>query len=242
MFDATASTRRPSPSSAIANAPRSSSQKSRGEALPQVVGPRRAVPCRRLVAVRGRERGAGPPRRERVGLDLGGRERRLGEPAVGERDRVVRVLPRLVHERAGRRGAVRDVAVARLLVACEPPERRVDRRAGAPSRARPARPTARARARASRTMGWRRSIRSRCRRRPMRARRRGRERISWRIRPGCSSVAGTSSRPWSRASAEAVPRASSGASGSAIHDVRIESRPNSVMYQGAPAATRTSSG
>src|SRR5438105_3446991 len=61
-------------------------------------------------------------------------------------------------------------------------------------------------------------------------------RTSWRILPGSSSVRGSTAVPWKRASVSSTPSASDGSASSVIQAVRIESRPNSVMYQGAPAA------
>ena len=68
------------------------------------------------------------------------------------------------------------------------------------------------------------------------------KRISWRILPGSSSVRGLTARPWKRASVCSVPSARSGSTIIAIHDVSSESRPNSVMNHGAPAATTARSG
>ena len=103
-------------------------------------------------------------------------------------------------------------------------------------------PTAAARRAASRTAAWRRRCRSRrCRRRAT-ARPISPKRISWRMRPGSSSVTGFTSRPWKRASVCSVPSARSESTIIAIHDVMSESRPNSVMNHGAPAATTVRSG
>ena len=48
--------------------------------------------------------------------------------------------------------------------------------------------------------------------------------------------------PWNRASVCSVPSARSGSTSIVIHDVISESRPNSVMNHGAPAATTARSG
>ena len=80
------------------------------------------------------------------------------------------------------------------------------------------------------------------RRRPVRGRVSTPSRTSCRIRPGCSSVDG---RPWcpgSRASVCSVPRASDWSNGRAMNDASSESRPNSAMNHGAPAATAVRSG
>ena len=68
------------------------------------------------------------------------------------------------------------------------------------------------------------------------------KRISWRILPGSSSVSGLIERPWKRASVWSVPSARSGSTIIVIHEVSSESRPNSVMNHGAPAATTARSG
>ncbi len=61
-------------------------------------------------------------------------------------------------------------------------------------------------------------------------------RISCRILPGSSSVAGVTLVPCRLASVRIVPSASDGSSGSTIHEVISESRPKMVMNHGAPAA------
>ena len=68
-------------------------------------------------------------------------------------------------------------------------------------------------------------------------------RISCRISPGLLLAAAVPPRlPWNRASVRSVPSARLGSSSSAIHAVSSESRPNTVMNHGAPAATATRSG
>ena len=67
-------------------------------------------------------------------------------------------------------------------------------------------------------------------------------RSSCRIRPGCSSDAGSSSRPWRSARLASTPPAREPSNGRVIQAVSSESRPNSVMNHGAPAATTARSG
>src|SRR5437016_2457045 len=57
------------------------------------------------------------------------------------------------------------------------------------------------------------------------------------MRPGSSSVIGSTSLPWKRARVCSTPSARSGSTISANHEVISESRPKSVMNHGAPAAT-----
>ena len=59
-------------------------------------------------------------------------------------------------------------------------------------------------------------------------------RISCRILPGSSSVAGVTFEPCRLASVRSVPSASDGSSGRTIHEVSSESRPKMVMNHGAP--------
>ncbi len=67
-------------------------------------------------------------------------------------------------------------------------------------------------------------------------------RSSCKMRPGSSSVRGSTSVPWNRARVSTTPSARSGSSSSAIQPVRSESRPYTVMDHGTPAATTARSG
>ena len=118
--------RRFSPSSASAYVPsrsdsrtRSSKRARSASAFADHVG--RRVPAR--PAARASQRRAAP-RGVDVALDLAERDRPLGEPAVGVKDRVVRVLPALMHEAVRRLARVLDEAVAvEVAVALDPVER-----------------------------------------------------------------------------------------------------------------------
>src|SRR5712692_6358748 len=55
------------------------------------------------------------------------------------------------------------------------------------------------------------------------------------MRPGSSSVIGSTASPWNRARVCSTPSARSGSTMSANHEVISESRPKSVMNHGAPA-------
>ena len=67
--------------------------------------------------------------------------------------------------------------------------------------------------------------------------------VSCRIRPGCSSVAARSTRcPGSRPASAACRARAAGPAAGAIQAVSSESRPNSAMNHGAPAATTGRSG
>src|SRR6202034_4449871 len=84
------------------------------EALAQVGGLALQAPCERLVAphLTG-QAGRAAPRVVHVALDLTGRDRPLGQRAVGELDRVPAVLPALVDQSGGRVAAsVLDVPIA----------------------------------------------------------------------------------------------------------------------------------
>ena len=62
------------------------------------------------------------------------------------------------------------------------------------------------------------------------------KRSSCRMRPGSSSLVASTRDPCKRARASRTPSGRSRPSGNAIHADRSESRPKSVMNQGAPAA------
>ena len=114
-------------SSPIANASRWGSQKSCSKRACRSSARACAGRRRRLVPVRCRQRGGGPPRGIGVGLHLRERDRRLGEPSVGEAHAVVRVLPSLVHERSRSRRSVFDVSVPVAVAGpFEPTQRRLD--------------------------------------------------------------------------------------------------------------------
>ena len=69
-----------------------------------------------------------------------------------------------------------------------------------------------------------------------------RKRSSCKILPGCSSVSASSTVPCWRASVRSVPAARPGETPRVIQELMSESRPNSAMYHGAPAAMIASSG
>ena len=202
------------------------------EACLEVVGPRVAGRRRRFITVRIGHRGGGPPGCVGVGLDLGDRDGGMGEPSVGEADRVVGVLPSLVPERSRPCGRVLDVAVTiGIPRALEPRERRLH---GGPERL----DLLGGRAPAPQLVDEHHE-----QGRDVRGAvvdvavgegegRSSREPDLMQVRPGCSSLSATSRMPCMRARLRAVPNPRVGSSRSAIHDVRIESRPKSVMYQG----------
>ena len=80
-----------------------------------------------VVAERGGEVGGGVARGEDVALDLAQRDRALGERSIGVEDRVVRVLPALLHQ-AGRLlpGVLDEAVVVRVRRAVDPGQRGLD--------------------------------------------------------------------------------------------------------------------
>ena len=161
MLDVSESARRPSRSRAIAAWPPSgvSTQNAVAKRVAQVGGPLGEA-GHRLLAVRREQRPAPDGRLVGVGLHLDQRDRRLGQPAVGELDRVVAVLPALVGEADA---GVVDVARASPDACdCASTHSRQPRAAGSSARTwrgrRPSRPRPRA---CRRTAGSRRRCRSR---------------------------------------------------------------------------------
>ncbi len=174
-----------------------------------------------------------------VGLHLAERDRRLGQPAVGELHGVVAVLPALVGQAGARSGRRTAASRSRRTAPSARPGSRARRAAGrAPGPGR--RPRRGRRRGCRRTAGWRRRCRSRAaggssRRPPARVR------TSCRILPGCSSVAGSSRVPCRRASTRSVESASPVSNGTSIRAAHNESRPKRVRNHGLPAARNRSS-
>ena len=239
MFEASASIGRLSASRPSAYQPCSSSQKS---SLKRVVeraapsrGSGRASPRRRASQAKcARARYA----RVHVALHLAQGDRRRGERPVGEADAVPRVLPALVGEARDRCGA-RTRRTRRRRGRRSPRSTRArGRRAGAAGRRRRRRgPSGGARRAASRTAASRRSSRSRPR--PSRATA-GPPRRSASRGGSCPAPPRSSGfdrrSPWKRASVSSTPSARRARRAGVIHAVSSESRPNTVMNHGAPAA------
>ena len=158
--------------------------------------------------------------------------------AVGEVDAVPRVLPALVGQAPVGRALVLDepvaVAVAVVLDPVQRPvgvrQQRVDLGARQPPAAQLAEQHHEQRRRVDRAVVDAAAAEGERRRATP-------NRISCRIRPGSSSVARFTTVALAAASVCSVPSASVGSSGSAMYDESSESRPNSAMNQGAPAAT-----
>ena len=207
------------------------------EPLPQVGRPR--LQPRHRLGVVGREQGRAAHRRlVGVGLHLAERDRRLGQPAVGELHGVVAVLPALVGQAVPGPVDVPDPATVGGLLD-QPGQAAPGGRQQVPGPG-PGRPPSRRRRRASRrTAGWRRPCRSRAGAGSA-AGGGSALRTSCRILPGCSSVASSSRVPCRRASTRSVESASPESKGTSIRAHQSESRPNSVTNHGLPAATNLS--
>ena len=167
----------------------------------------------------------------------------LGEPAVGEADGVVRVLPALVLRARGRW--------------CAGTRRSRRRRGRRSPRSTPRRGRRRAAARRPPRVGapppqlaeqhheQRRGVGAAVVDPAAAERERGRLAEAHLVQDAARLLLGERVRPrspWKRASVCSMPSARSGSTISAIHDVIRESRPNSVMNHGAPAATTVRSG
>ena len=165
-----------------------------------------------------------------------------GQVAVGEADRVGRVLPALVGQAAGRLRRCTRGSRRRRRRLSQPGERRLQRAAAAarrPRRAMPQRQASCSRQTHSGVASMR-AVVERRERGPARGRgRRAAPRAGSCRAPPRRRVVGAALRA---ASTRSVPRAKSVPSGSSIRAAQRESRPNSVKNHGEPAARKTSAG